>query len=81
MSCIGKILLLSFDGDEENLIESEEVNEDSTNDANTFFDDIVNNLNLLKSFTLEIDKRLSKMEDLVEKMIEPLNDLKNIMLD
>lgn len=66
---------------EENLIESEEVKEDSTNDANTFFDDIVNNLNLLKSFTLEIDKRLSKMEDLVEKMIEPLNDLKNIMLD
>jgi len=66
---------------EENLIESEEVKEDSTNDANTFFDDIVNNLNLLKSFTLEIDKRLSKMEDLVEKMIEPLNDLKKIMLD
>jgi len=66
---------------EENLIEAEEVKEDSTNDANTFFDDIVNNLNLLKSFTLEIDKRLSKMEDLVEKMIEPLNDLKNIMLD
>lgn len=66
---------------EENLIENEEIKEDSTNDANTFFDDIVNNLNLLKSFTLEIDKRLSKMEDLVEKMIEPLNDLKNIMLD
>jgi hypothetical protein len=66
---------------EENLIENEEIKEDSTNDANTFFDDIVNNLNLLKSFTLEIDKRLSKMEDLVEKMIEPLNDLKKIMLD
>ena len=54
---------------EENLIESEEVKEDSTNDANTFFDDIVNNLNLLKSFTLEIDKRLSRMESLVEQMI------------
>ncbi len=66
---------------EENLIENEEIKEDSTNDANTFFDDIVNNLNLLKSFTLEIDKRLSKMEDLVEKMIEPINDLKKIMLD
>jgi len=66
---------------EENLIENEEIKEDSTNDANTFFDDIVNNLNLLKSFTLEIDKRLSKIEDLVEKMIEPLNDLKKIMLD
>ena len=66
---------------EENLIENEEIKEDSTNDANTFFDDIVNNLNLLKSFTLEIDKRLSKMEDLVEKMIEPLNDLKKIMFD
>lgn len=66
---------------EENLIESEEVKEDSTNDANTFFDDIVNNLNLLKSFTLEIDKRLSRMESLVEQMIEPLNDLKKIMLD
>ena len=66
---------------EENLIENEEIKEDSTNDANTFFDDIVNNLNLLKSFTLEIDKRLSKMQDLVEKMIEPLNDLKKIMLD
>lgn len=66
---------------EENLIEAEEVKEDSTNDANTFFDDIVNNLNLLKSFTLEIDKRLSRMESLVEQMIEPLNDLKKIMLD
>lgn len=66
---------------EENLIEAEEVKEDSTNDANTFFDDIVNNLNLLKSFTLEIDKRLSRMENLVEKMIEPLNDIKKIMLD
>lgn len=66
---------------EENLIEPEEVKEDSTNDANTFFDDIVNNLNLLKSFTLEIDKRLSRMEILVEQMIEPLNDLKKIMLD
>ena len=66
---------------EGNLIESEEVKEDSTNDANTFFDDIVNNLNLLKSFTLEIDKRLSRMESLVEQMIEPLNDLKKIMLD
>ena len=66
---------------EENLIENEEIKEDSTNDANTFFFFFVNNLNLLKSFTLEIDKRLSKMEDLVEKMIEPLNDLKKIMLD
>ena len=66
---------------EENLIENEEIKEDSTNDANTFFDDIVNNLNLLKSFTLEIDKRLSRMESLVEQMIEPLNDLKKIMLD
>ena len=66
---------------EENLIEADEVKEYSTNDANAFFDDIVNNLNLLKSFALEIDKRLSIMESLVEKMIEPLNDLKNIMLD
>ena len=28
---------------EENLIENEEIKEDSTNDANTIFEDIVNN--------------------------------------
>lgn len=57
------------------------VEPDDINDANSFFDDIVNNLNLLKSFTLGIDKRLSNVEDLVEKMVEPLKDLKKIMLD
>ncbi len=60
---------------------NEDLNGKETNDANTFFDDIVNNLNLLKSFTISIDERLSKIEDIVEKMIEPLNDIKKIMLD
>lgn len=66
---------------EEMFVSNEENKEKVVDDSTAFFDDIVNNLNLLKSFTLEIDKRLSKMEDLVEKMIEPLNDLKKIMLD
>lgn len=66
---------------EEMFVSNEENKEKVVDDSTAFFDDIVNNLNLLKSFALEIDKRLSKMEDLVEKMIEPLNDLKKIMLD
>ncbi len=66
---------------QENLNSQETKDRDSYSDVNNFFDDIVNNLNLLKSFTLEIDKRLSNMEEIVKKMIEPLNDLKKIMLD
>lgn len=66
---------------QEDFNDEKRVESDVINDANAFFDDIVNNLNLLKSFSLAIDKRLSNVEDLVEKMVEPLNDLKKIMLD
>ena len=62
----------------ESLNGKESVNND---EASSFFDEIVNNLNLLKSFSLEIDKRLSNVEKTVEEMIKPLNDLKKIMLD
>lgn len=61
---------------EENLNDS--VNEGS---VNRFFDDIVNNLNVLKSFSMHFDKRLSEIEEKIEKMQEPLNELKKIMLE
>ena len=57
-------------------------NEDLSEElANHLMDDIVGNLNLLKSFSIEIDKRLSNMENLVKEMVEPLNDLKKLILD
>lgn len=49
--------------------------------VDSFFDDIVNNLNLLKKFSLSFDERLTRIEEKVEKMVEPLNELKKIMLE
>ncbi len=64
------------------------INEQNSNEiqkpeesVNSFFDDILKNLNLLKSFSIKLDERLSDLEEKVEDMVDPLNDLKRIMLD
>lgn len=66
---------------EEMFISNEENKEKVVDDSTAFFDDIVNNLNLLKKFSISMDERILKIEELVEKMIAPLEDLKKIMLD
>ncbi len=62
----------------EEILKKEVKFEESVND---FFDNIVNNLNVLKSFSMDFDKRLTEMEEKMEKMNEPLNELKKIMLE
>ncbi len=66
---------------EEMFVSNEENKEKVVDDSTAFFDDIVNNLNLLKKFSISMDERILKIEELVEKMIAPLEDLKKIMLD
>lgn len=66
---------------EEMFVSNEENKEKVVDDATDFFDDIVNNLNLLKKFSISMEERISKIEELVEKMVGPLEDLKKIMLD
>lgn len=66
---------------EEMFVSNEENKEKVVDDSTSFFDDIVNNLNLLKKFSISMEERISKIEELVEKMVVPLEDLKKIMLD
>lgn len=66
---------------EEMFVSNEENKEKVVDDSIAFFDDIVNNLNLLKKFSISMEERISKIEELVEKMVGPLEDLKKIMLD
>lgn len=66
---------------EEMFVSNEENKEKVVDDATAFFDDIVNNLNMLKEFSIIMEERISKIEELVEKMVGPLEDLKKIMLD
>ena len=66
---------------EEMFVSNEENKEKVVDDSTSFFDDIVNNLNLLKKFYISMEERISKIEELVEKMVGPLEDLKKIMLD
>ena len=66
---------------EEMFVSNEENKEKVVYDSTSFFDDIVNNLNLLKKFSISMEERISKIEELVEKMVGPLEDLKKIMLD
>lgn len=66
---------------EEMFVSNEENKEKVVDDATAFFDDIVNNLNMLKEFSILMEERISKIEELVEKMVGPLEDLKKIMLD
>ena len=66
---------------EEMFVSNEENKEKVVDDSTSFFDDIVNNLNLLKKFSISMEGRISKIEELVEKMVGPLEDLKKIMLD
>lgn len=66
---------------EEMFVSNEENKEKVVDDSTYFFDDIVNNLNLLKKFSISMEERISKIEELVEKMVVPLEDLKKIMLD
>ena len=66
---------------EEMFVSNEENKEKVVDDSTAFFDDIVNNLNMLKEFSIIMEERISKIEELVEKMVVPLEDLKKIMLD
>ena len=66
---------------EEMFVSNEENKEKVVDDSTAFFDDIVNNLNMLKEFSIIMEERISKIEELVEKMVGPLEDLKKIMLD
>jgi archaellum component FlaC len=66
---------------EEIFVSNEENKEKVVDDSTAFFDDIVNNLNMLKEFSILMEERISKIEELVEKMVGPLEDLKKIMLD
>lgn len=61
---------------EEMFVSNEENKEKVVDDATDFFDDIVNNLNLLKKFSISMEERISKIEELVEKWLDLLKTLR-----